>query len=378
MPLELNEEQMMLKDSAERFVERDYTFEQRKQNLQRTAPHSQELWRHFAELGWLGAGLSEAAGGFGGGAVEQSVICQALGSAMALEPFVSTAVIGAHALQLADDADLSKQLLPLLINGELMMALAYAEPHGRYDLQHVATAASDSGNSFTLNGNKLAAMDAPGADKIIVSARVDGDTRDSHDIGLFLVDRDAAGMTLESYRTMDGTSAANLQLRDSPATLLVDSTRGLDVLEQLIERGIAARCAQATGAMDHAYQQTLEYVKTREQFGVAIGSFQVIQHRLVDMFIAVRECQAMVLMVAGDVMEDDVHARRQSAAAAKAFIGRRARNVAQEIVQLHGGVGMTEDLPIGHFFRYLTQFCSLFGSTAHHMQRYTVAANAPR
>lgn len=371
MSLELNNEQQLLKQSVERFVEHDYSFDQRKKMLANTTSFNRDIWHGFAELGWLGAGLPEHAGGYGGGPIEQAIICAGLGHAMVLEPFVSTAVIGAHALQLADDKELGAKLLPALVEGQLTMALGYAEAGGRYDLNHVATRASALGNGYTINGTKVAVMDAPSADKLIISARIDGDTRDESGIGLFLIDATAGGLTQQPFRNMDGTSAASLHLQDTPAQLLVGAIDGLQVLEQLVERGIAARCAQAAGAMNHAYEQTLKYVKMREQFGVAIGSFQVIQHRLVDMLIAVRECQAMVLMVANDVSASDTLTRARGASSAKAFVGKRARSVAQEIVQLHGGVGMTEELAIGHFFRYLTQFCSMFGSSAHHMHRYT-------
>ena len=371
MQLELTDEQQMLADSGARFVEHDYSFEQRNKYLATNTLLNENLWQQFAELGWLGAGLPESVGGFDGGAVEQAVIAEQLGRAMALEPFVSTAVVGAHALTLADNPELSEPLLTRLIAGDLLLALAYAEPGGRYDLHHVATSAASTGNRFSLTGNKCAVMDAGAAHQLIVSARVSGATRDSSGIGLFLVDSDAEGLSAEHFRTADGSTAANLRLDDTPAQMLVSHENGLQALEQLMERGIAARCAQAAGAMHQAYEQTLEYLKTREQFGVPIGSFQVLQHRMVDMLMAVRGCQSMTLMTAGKVMSDDAAERQRATAAAKAYVGKRARNVAQEIVQLHGGVGMTEELSIGHFFRYLIQFCSLYGSTAYHLQRYT-------
>ncbi|MEM7407337.1 MAG: acyl-CoA dehydrogenase [Pseudomonadota bacterium] len=371
MPLELTEEQQLLRESVERFVERDYTFDKRTAMLAEDAPFSRELWRHFAELGWLGAGLPESAGGYGGGPVEQAVICEALGRAMVLEPFVSTAVVGAHALQMADNRELADALMPQLTEGELVVALAYAEQGARFDLHHVATRARRSGNTYSLTGDKIAVLDAPGADKLIVSARVDDEVRGKDGVALFLVDRDASGLHVGAFRTMDGSSAANVTLSQTPAELLVGEGRGLAALEQCVERGIAARCAMAAGAMDTAYMQTLAYLKTREQFGVPIGSFQVLQHRMVDMLIAVRECQSMMLMVADDVIDPDDAERRAGVAAAKTFVSKRARNVAQDIVQLHGGVGMTEELSIGHFFRYLTQFGSTYGTAAHHLERYT-------
>lgn len=374
MSLELTEEQLLLKESVERYVERDYTFDHRKEILASGADFSQERWEQFAELGWLAAGLPEEDGGFGGGPVEQSIICEALGRAMALEPFVSTAVMGAYALQSADDCDAATTALGELVEGKLHLALAYAESGGRFDTNHVATKATQSGNQYTLRGTKIAALDAPSADKLIVSARVGGNTRDTEGVALFLVDRDHANVSCQRYRTSDGTVAGDLEIQDAPATLLVGEDRGLNVLEAIIERGITARCAQAAGAMDQSFQQTLEYVKTREQFGVAIGSFQVLQHRLVDMLIAVRECQAMSLMTAHDVIGEDTTERHTQVAGAKAFVGKRARKVAQDIVQLHGGVGMTEELAIGHFFRHLTQFCSTYGTSAYHLERYVAAS----
>lgn len=371
MPLELTEEQQLLRESVERFVERDYTFERRTAMLAEDAPFSRPLWRHFAELGWLGAGLPENAGGFGGGPVEQAVICEALGRAMVLEPFVSTAVVGAHALQIADNRELADALMPKLTEGELVFALAYAEQGARFDLHHVGTRAERSGNTYSLTGDKISVLDAPGADKLIVSARVNEDVRDTDGVALFLVDRNASGLTMGVFRTMDGSSAANVTLSSTPAELLVGEDRGLAALEQCVERGIAARCAMAAGAMDSAYTQTLAYLKTREQFGVPIGSFQVLQHRMVDMLIAVRECQSMMLMVADDVVDVNDDERRAGVSAAKTFVSKRARSVAQDIVQLHGGVGMTEELSIGHFFRYLTQFGSMYGTAAHHLERYT-------
>lgn len=369
----LTEEQQMLEDSLARFIEREYSFEQRNVIIASDAGLSRDHWRQFAELGWLAAGLPEDLGGLGGGPVEQMLIGTAFGRAMVVEPYVSTAVAGAHALTLASNEELRDSLLADLVGGELLLGLAYAERSGRFDLYHQETTARPAGNAFVLSGEKLAVNDAPGADKLIVAARMSGDTRDRGGIGLFLVDAKAPEASLATYRGMDGTPGAHVQFDSCPAELLVDESRGLNVLEEVVERAIAVRCAQAAGAMSAAFEQTVEYAKTREQFGVAIGSFQVIQHRLVDLMITARECKAMAAMVAEQVTASSSQERRAAVSAAKSFVGKRALRAAQEVVQLHGGIGMTEEYSIGHYFRYLTQFCTSFGSTAHHLQRFAQA-----
>ncbi|MBT6273568.1 MAG: pimeloyl-CoA dehydrogenase small subunit [Chromatiales bacterium] len=368
--MQLTDEQNLLKTAVEHFVSRDYTFDARNAVLKTGEPFSARFWAQYAELGWLGAGLAEEVGGFGGGPVEQAVIAEGLGRAMALEPYVSSAIMAAHGLTLLDEPERGQQTLTQLVAGETLVAVAFAEAASRYDLHQVTTTARPGGGEYILDGTKLAVFDAPSADILIVAARVAGGPRDTAGIGLFQVASGTGGMAQTPFRTMDGTMAANIQFSDCEAQLLVGPERGFDVLEQMVERAIIARCAQAVGAMDTAYTATLEYVKTREQFGVRIGTFQVLQHRLVDMFIRVKECQAMVLMSAGELADADAQARRLCVSGAKTYVGRRARKVAQEVVQMHGGIGMTEELNIGHFFRYLTQFCTSFGSTDHHLKRY--------
>ena len=370
MEFELNAEQTLLHDSVSRFVEKEYSFEQRNTYRESTDGFSRDNWRQFAELGWLSVSLPEAYGGLGGGATENAIICDGLGKAMALEPFVSTVVVAAQVLAQSDDEALKSKLLPQIGAGELLMSLAYAEPDSRYDLHHVATTATPSGNGFAITGAKHAALDAPSADKLIVSARISGDTRDETGIALFLVDREANGLSLKPFDTMDGGRAATLDLKDTPAELLIADERGLQVLERATQWGTSAVCAQAAGAMNAAYDQTLEYVKTRKQFGVSIGSFQVLQHRLVDVFMQVNESRSMMHFLAQTLMNAEPAECKKATAAAKAFIGKRARAVAQDVVQIHGGVGMTEELAIGHYFRYLTLFCSTFGSTDYHLRQY--------
>jgi alkylation response protein AidB-like acyl-CoA dehydrogenase len=367
--LELNDEQNLLKESVDNLTSREYTFEQRRDALARGVMMRDDIWAQFAELGWLGAGLPESLGGFGGNAVEHMVIAEGLGRAMALEPFISTAVMGGRALTIADDPARAQVIADDLIAGNWRCAVACAEQGGRYDLHHVDCRAVLDGNAVTLTGTKIAVLDAGSATHFLVAARHNGDTRSKDGIGLYLVDRNTNGAELESYQTMDGTYAGTLALDGVEAEQLVSPERGLSALEDIVQRGIAARCAAATGAMDASFGQTVEYMKSREQFGQTLGSFQVIQHRLVDLLMCVRECQSTILMVANQVGDSDAEARAKAVSGAKVFVGRRARKLAQEIVQLHGGIGMTEELAIGHFFRYLTLFCSTLGSTEHHLER---------
>ncbi|MCB1742467.1 MAG: acyl-CoA dehydrogenase family protein [Gammaproteobacteria bacterium] len=370
MSLQLSDEQSLLQQSVARFLERGYSFDARRKLVQSELGFSKDNWAQFAELGWLAVSLPEDVGGLGGGPLENMVVCEGFGRSLVLEPFISTAVLAARAVALADNAELRGEMLERIAGGQLLVSLAFAEAGSRYDLHHVETRASAAGNGYALSGGKIAVLDAPSADKLIVAARLSGGVRDEAGVGLFVVDRNASGLSLEHYPMMDGSRGANLALNDTPAVMLVGAERGLEVLESAVQWAIAARSAQAVGSMDASYGQTLEYVKTREQFGQPIGRFQVIQHRMVDMYMRVTEAQTMVQRVARHLDEEDAAARRIAVSGAKAFIGRRARAVGQEIVQLHGGVGMTEELAIGHYFRALTLYCSLFGSTEYHLNRY--------
>ncbi|MEM7252142.1 MAG: acyl-CoA dehydrogenase family protein [Pseudomonadota bacterium] len=376
MDVQLSDEQRLLQDSVERLIEREYSFEQRSQILSEPDGFSRSLWENFAELGWLGVSVAERHGGLGGGATENALICEGLGRAMALEPFVSTIGMGARALALSDEAARADQHLPEVVSGKRLISLAYAEEASRYDTHHVETTADMRGNQVTVTGRKQVVFDAPSADWFVVSARADGDQRDRVGIGLYLVERGADGLAISPFTLMSGARAGAIELNNTPAETLVSPERGWQRLEQVLDWAIAAKCAEAVGAMNAAFEQTLEYVKTRKQFGSPIGQFQVVQHRMVDMYMRVKESRSMMHMVANGVASDEPARSRQSASAAKAFIGQRARAVAQDIVQLHGGVGMTEELSIGHYFRYLTLFCTALGSTDYHLQRYAELSTA--
>lgn len=370
MDFSLSEEQQLIKESVEKFIEKDYAFEARNKLLKTPERFSRALWKQYAELGWLGIALPEEFGGYGGSAIETMLVMEAFGSAMVLEPYLSTVVMGANAILFGGSDAQKKALLPKVAGGELMLSVAYAEPTSRYDLADVQSKATKSTNGYSLSGDKIVVFNGGTADKLIVSARTGGARFDQSGISLFLVDRNASGVEVSVYDTADGSQAANVRFNGAAAELLGSEGQGHAVLDRVIDTATAALCAQALGAMNSAFRRTLEYSKTREQFGVPIASFQVLQHRMVDMFMSSEASRSMVYMVSMEVMKPDVDARRKAVSAAKAYLGQHARAVAQDAVQIHGGVGMTEELDVGHYFRCLTLFCSTFGSTDHHLQRY--------
>jgi len=264
MPLTLTDEQRLLEESLERFIERDYTFEARNRLIATEERFSREHWHRFAELGWLSVAIPEAYGGLGGGPVEQTVVCEALGRALALEPYITTTVLGAAAVRQADDEDRRRRLLEDVGQGRCLLALAFGERAGRFDLAHVETRARAKGNAFTLRGEKVAVLDAPSADRLIVPARVSGGPGEEAGIALFLVDAAAPGLRMDAYPTMEGARAADLRLDDVPAEVLVDERGGFAALETAVQEATVARCAYAAGGMSASFQQTLDYVKTRK------------------------------------------------------------------------------------------------------------------
>ena len=374
MDFRLSDEQKLIRDAVEKFIRNDYHFDARNKLLATEEGFSRENWRQFAELGWLGVPFSEDVGGFGGGMVEILQIMEPFGTGMVLEPYLSTVVLGGSAIDRGAPAGRRETLLGQLIEGDLMLALAYTEAESRFNPADVATRAEKTaGGHYRLSGEKTVVLDAPSADMLIVSARTAGDRLDRRGISLFLVPADTEGVRLTRYRVIDGRRGANVTLDNVEVgadALLGEEGKGFELLEQVIDFGTAAACADALGAMQAAYQRTVDYLKTRKQFDQPIGAFQALQHRAVDMFIAVESARSMTYMVAMNVGNPDPDERRKAVSAAKQLIGEKARFVAQQAVQLHGGIGMTEELDVGHYFRRLTLFCSQFGTTDYHLQRF--------
>jgi len=375
MDLSLSEEQQQLKDSLGRYLDKTYTFELRRQQLKSGTSVRDKHWQTFAEFGLLGIGMPEQFGGLGGSsnsAEETMVVMECFGRALVREPYLSTVVLCGSILRDYGTPEQCERLLPDMVAGGKFMALAVHERAGRYQFSHVATNALREGDAYTLNGGKSVTLHGDSADTLIVSARTAGKAGDESGISLFIVDKNTAGLTVRNYPTFDGHAVAEIGLKSVrvPVSALVGvENAGFEVVERAIGYGIAAMCAEAVGAMDALIEQTLEYLKTRKQFGVAIGTFQALQHRMVDMFIAAEQARSITLLATLKVNSADVNERRRAVAAAKSLVGQSARLVGQQAVQLHGGMGVTDELPISHYFKRLTAIDLAFGDAHYHRGR---------
>jgi alkylation response protein AidB-like acyl-CoA dehydrogenase len=366
MDFELNEDQSMLQDSLQKFIQKDYSFEKRRDVLNTKLGYSATVWAQLAEQGVLGIGLPEEHGGFGG-EVEVMVVMEQLGRGLVLEPFMSTVVLGGGLIRDVGSAEQQADILPKIIAGECRMALAHHEEGARYELDYVQAKASGSGQSYKLSGKKPVVLDGAVADLLIVSAR------EGSGISLFVVDAKAAGVKRTSYRTHDGRSAADVVLTDAPAQLLGKSGAGLSALSAAIDQAIAALCAEAVGAIDAINLATVEYSKNRKQFGQPIGKFQALQHRMADMFVQGVQARSMSNLATGFCRETDAVLRQRKISTAKAFIGNAARFCGQNAVQLHGGMGITEELATGHYFKRLTLINQTFGDVGYHLAKVSDA-----
>jgi pimeloyl-CoA dehydrogenase small subunit len=377
MDFEYTSDQQLLRDSVTRLLADTYDFESRKRYLA-AGGSSREIWHQFAELGLLGLPFGESEGGLGAGAVELLIVMEAFGRHLVLEPYLATIVLGGGCLRHGASAQLRQEVLPKLIAGTHLAAFAHTERQARFDLADVATTARRSGKDWVLNGGKKYVLQGASADYLIVSARVSGGQRDRHGLGLFVVDARSSGLQRRGYLTQDGTSAADITLSD----VRVDSGRvigepdgALPIVEKVVAEGIAAACAEAVGVMERAFEITVEYLKTRKQFGSTIGSFQALQHRAVDMLVALEQARSMALYAAMMSSEADAGARNQALSAAKVQICRSGRFIGEQAVQLHGGIGVTEECQVGHYYRRLTMLELLFGDAAHHLSLLTATGS---
>ncbi|MSQ18369.1 MAG: pimeloyl-CoA dehydrogenase small subunit [Betaproteobacteria bacterium] len=368
MNFDSNETQQLLADAVLRFAAKDYDFEARKRIVQSADGWSESVWNTIAEMGLLGIPFSADYGGFGGGAADLMNVMDAIGSALIVEPFLPTVGLGAQLVARAGSAAQHAAILPSVIEGKIKVAFAHTEKHARYDLSKVSTQATKTGNGWNLHGEKLIVLGAPMADRIVVSARTVAG------ISLFLVDRTAPGLTIRPYRTLDEVRAGDVVLsnvRVSGDALLGTDGHAPPVIEAVTDFAIALLCAEAVGAMKSANDATLEYLKTRKQFGVTIGTFQTLQHRMVDMMVSYEQAKSMACLACSKVDHaTDVNDRARAVAAAKFRIAEACRHISQESIQLHGGMGMTEEMKISHTFRRLTMIAQQFGDADHHLARY--------
>jgi len=372
MDFDLSDEQRMLQDSVQRLLAEHCSFEQRQALLSGPADDGAALWHQFSELGLLGLPFDEADGGFGGGPVDTFIVMRALGRALAPVPYLATVVLCGALLRVAASPAQRAALVPAIAAGELKLAFAHSEAQARYDLADVRTTARRLGDGWVLEGEKRFVLAGDSADRLIVSARVApaGDGQDG--TALFLVDASHPGLSRRGYTTQDRGRCADLRLnsvRVGDDALIGQPGTALPAIEQAVDAAIAALCAEAVGAMSYAQELTVEYLKVRKQFGVAIGSFQALQHRAVDMLVATEQAHSMALYATMMCAEPSATERRRAISAAKVQVNSSARFVGQEAVQLHGGIGMTEECQVGHYLRRLTMIEMMFGDTAHHVRR---------
>ena len=373
MDFNFNEEQTLIQNQVSQFIQRDYEWEKRQALVDSDLGFSQDNWNTFAELGRLGISLSEESGGFGGSALESMIIMEEFGKGLVVEPFLETVVLCGGLLDISANKEQKKELLEKVISGDLHLALAFTEPQSRLNLHDVTTEARKDGDTYKINGFKSVVMNGPNANSLLVVARTSGKQLDKEGISIFLVDPKTPGISLRNYPTVDGRRASEITFENvsvSSDNLLGEEGSSLNLLEKSIDEATLAICAEAVGAMEVLYKTTVEYSKTREQFGQPIGKFQVLQHRMVDMFMEYEQCKSLLYMATVKNVENAEDAKK-SISGLKYQVGKAARFIGQQAVQLHGGMGVTEELNVGHFFKRLTTITTIFGNTDYHLNKYS-------
>ena len=373
MNFELSEEQKLIQQSVERFVQENYDLPKRVEISSKGPGYSKEYWGSMAELGWLGLPFDEKDGGFGGNQIDTLVIMEQFGKGLVLEPFIANVVLGGGAIQIGGSEELKKEMLPGLIEGSKQMTLAYAEQQSRFDLEDVATSARQEGDKFIINGQKSMVLNAESADHIVVVTRTSGGQVDEEGITLFLVDSNAKGIELQNFPTVDGLRASEITFDNAEVSserMIGELGKGFDILRVVSNNAILAVCAEAVGAMEILYKDTVEYTQQREQFDHPLSDFQVLQHRMVDMFMEYEQCKSLLFRATMETIQDPVLAQR-TIHALKHLIGKSGIFVGENAVQLHGGMGVTEELRIGHFFKRLLVIDSQFGNADFHLDKFT-------
>jgi len=379
MDFDFTEEQRLLDESVRRLVKDNYDIPKRKSYMATAEGFSRALWARYAELGLLGLPFAEEHGGFGGGGVEAMIVMETIGRGLVVEPYLATVILGGGLVALAGNAEQKKAILPVVAEGKLLLAFAHGERQSRYALADVETRAKKDGGSYVLSGAKGVVLHGDSADRLIVSARTSGGARERDGITLFLVDATAKGVSRRGYPTVDGLRAAEVTLdnvRVGADALLGAPDHAYDSIERAVDRAIAALCAEAVGIIETLNATTLDYLKTRKQFGVPIGSFQALQHRMVEMVVEHEQAKSMAVLAALSAESGDARERRRAISAAKAQIGRSGRFVGQQAIQLHGGIGMTDEYIAGHYFKRLTMIDRSFGDADHHLDRFAEVAVA--
>jgi alkylation response protein AidB-like acyl-CoA dehydrogenase len=373
MDFTFNEEQTLIQDQVDQFVLKEYDWETRQSLSNSDLGFGQENWQKFAELGWLGISVSEDSGGFGGSAIESMLIMEAFGKGLVVEPFLETMIMSGGLIDAHGSDQQKASILEPAISGEMHLALAYSEPQSRFNLSDVVTEAKSEGDNFVLNGYKSVVMNGPSANKILVSARTSGSQLEENGLTLFIVDAESNGLNKTNYKTVDGRRASDISLENvtvSKDDVVGGVDSGFEILDLAIDKAILAISAEAVGAMEVLYKATVEYTKTREQFGTAIGKFQVLQHRMVDMFMEYEQCKSLLYMATMKQEEGAADAKK-AISGLKYQVGKAGKFIGQQAVQLHGGMGVTDELNVGHYFKRLTTIGTIFGNTDYHLKKYT-------
>ena len=373
MNFELSEEQKMIQQSVERFVQENYDLPKRVEISSKDPGYSKDYWGSMAELGWLGLPFNEEDGGFGGNQIDTLVIMEQFGKGLVLEPFLANVVLGGGAIQMGGSEELKKEILPSLIEGTKQVTLAYAEQQSRFDLEDVATSARLDGDKYIINGQKSMVLNAESADHLVIVTRTSGGQVDEEGISLFLVDSDTKGLEKQNFPTVDGLRASEITLENvevGTERIIGDIDKGFEILKAVSNNGILALCAEAVGAMEILYKDTVEYTQQREQFDHPLSDFQVLQHRMVDMFMEYEQCKSLLFRATMETIQDPEMAQK-TIHALKHLIGKSGIFVGENAVQLHGGMGVTEELRIGHFFKRLLVIDSQFGNADFHLDKFT-------
>ena len=373
MNFELSEEQKMIQQSVERFVQENYDLPKRVELSSQDPGYSKDYWNSMAELGWLGLPFNEEDGGFGGNQIDTLVIMEQFGKGLVLEPFLANIVLGGGAIQMGGSEELKNEMLSSLIEGSKQLALAYAEQQSRFDLEDVATSARQEGDKYIINGQKSMVLNAESADHIVVVTRTNGGQVDEEGITLFLVDSDSKGLERNNFPTVDGLRASEITFENVEVNsdrMIGEIDKGFSILRTITNNAILALCAEAVGAMEVLYKDTVEYTQQREQFDHPLSDFQVLQHRMVDMFMEYEQCKSLLFRATMETIQDPDMAQR-TIHALKHLIGKSGIFVGENAVQLHGGMGVTEELRVGHFFKRLLVIDSQFGNADFHLDKFT-------
>ena len=372
MDFTYTEVQQMLQDQVQKFVQKSYDFDTRNKIMESDAGYNKEFWQLFAELGWLAVPFSEEDGGLGGSAVDLMVMMEEFGKANLVEPYTSTAVLCGTLVARLCEGEQKQELVEKIIGGEVQLACAYIEQQSRFNPFNIETTATVNGDVTTLSGKKIGVLNGEAADQFIVIARESGDSLDKEGLSAFLVAADAEGLSHRSYPTVDGKRAAEIELSNVPVIARLGAGgAAADALQGAIDKATVGVCAEAVGALESLLQRTVEYSKTRKQFGTPIGTFQALQHRMADMFIECQLARSIVMMAAMSLdSQDSAVEQTRAVSAAKSRIGKAIKAVGQEAIQIHGGIGMTDELDVGHYFKRVTALDIQFGDGEYHTERY--------